>query len=220
MSEILPHAESEISNLQVEGVFEDGTTTLSNIGGIGVIGALTGYSADEHNRLHLVTDDEPLPLLSQPETIKRFGYRFADITSPKHLIVREHFEELAISNNLPVRNFVRGFHVLINGRGRPGLFNYRYTSNGEAYGTYQVREPKPMKGVRIIKRENANLPLYNGRYLSERDSQIIAQYGARAGSVLNALHSALTAERHKLRRETDRALWVTAHTLTEQLDKK
>lgn len=217
MTDIAPQPEHEIPAQEIDGIQTSDTETVAALGGLSLHSATLADETARH--LHLVDLEKPPERPSQRELISRYGYRFSDITSPKDLLLREHFEDLAVSNNLPVRNFIRGFHALINGRGKPGLFHHHYTPSGEAYGSYQVREPKPMKGVQIIKREHAHLQPYNGRNLSELDSQIIAQYGAEAGSVLKALHSTLITEKQKLRRETDRALWFTAHALHEQLDK-
>lgn len=133
----------------------------------------------------------------QLETIARKGYRFADIRHREDILVKEHFEDFLRTARPQVTKGIatRAFHYLVDGsckplKGRAADSLYEWNSMakpGKGLGEriLQIREPRPLNGIEVVRRAEKGFPLYE-RTLDEPDKIIIAKYGIVAGSLLDA----------------------------------
>lgn len=143
----------------------------------------------------LIKPENPLAII--PNTESASTYNFSDITSREDILLREHFEDLALSSTtIPHRNFVGAFHKIIDG-GRDAiydtLFDFRHQQGVKRY-KYQCREPKPQFGAIVIKRAECGIPPHGpvnirGSRISGTDALIMAEYGIQAGSILDGLQT-------------------------------
>ncbi len=143
-------------------------------------------------------------------------YRFEDITDRKDIILREHFEDLALLESHSFKNaWIRVFHKIVDGgaSSTERLTEYRVEKD-TLKRFFQVREPKPLYGAVIIHRSSADIPPYDGSPNSDASARVYAEYGIQAGSILEGLRHLIGQEPGAKANQTTRGL----HKLAEYLD--
>ncbi len=164
---------------------------------------LTADIADFGSRRKTAIDREPVvliapkaPINTTHETDAVRTHRFSDITRRDDVLLREHFEDLALGSSIPARNFIGAFHKIVDGNKADSydrLFEFRHEPGVTKY-KYQCREPKPQFGAIVVKRAEHGIPPYGpynirGTRIADTEAKIIAEYAIKAGSVLDGLHT-------------------------------
>ena len=135
-----------------------------------------------------------LTLPTQPVAIEHHGYRFEDICRPDDTLVREHFADFAATaGTVRCGNYTRAFHVMLDQNGEDAPFLSSIFQKDPIYPhqtlpRVQMREPKPMEGIRVLRRSMVGLPPYEARnpLISDKE-KILALYGIEAGSMVEAV---------------------------------
>lgn len=202
---------SSSSFLQIEGELaeQDRELLLSVLGRLGY----KGSALNEEQAKELFID--------APEKDST-PFRFAEITKPDDILVREHFEDLANQQGVQTMNYVRAFHLLVNGSNTRRLYIFDQSSGGRPM-FLPVGVPVPAKGLEIVKREGVDhLGEYaNKSKLSDKSALILADYGIVAGSIVQAraqIREQIKSARFKNCGEKARqAIDTVITTLSEQL---
>jgi hypothetical protein len=207
------------SYIHIEGIlgFEDQQRVIDYVGKLGLSAAYVGNSLEESSLQLDLAGIISVPE-SQKEIIQQNGYRFSDIQDPDDILVREHFEDLGVTDqDVDKRSLIRAFHQLMDKRGVGRMFTFDSSLVGQSK-MRQAREPRPLDGIVIVKRENISLPPYKTGYISEKEAAIMAQYGMKAGSVLRALEKAGGLNTSNKVNKTHFALSQVALRLKQQLE--
>lgn len=148
------------------------------------------------------------------ETESRPTYRFEDITDRDDIILREHFEDLALWHpGLSIQSFIRAFHIIMDGGAPQNQSLVQYTPAG----TEQIRGLMPKyNGTILIGRSDAELPPYSSGPLSEPHAKIAASYGFIAGSLLDAMET--SRHTHDAHTKQERALEFFYDSLSKQVN--
>jgi hypothetical protein len=206
------------SYIHIEGIldFEEQQHVIEYVGRLGLSATYVGNSLEESSSQLDLTGIICLPE-TQREIIKKHGYRFSDIQNTDDILVREHFEDLGIADqDVDKRSLIRAFHQLMDKRGIGRMYTFDPSLTGQSK-MRQIREPKPLDGIVIVRREEIGLPPYKTGYISEKESAIMAQYGMKAGSVLSALEKAGGLNTSNKVNKTHLALSQVALNLKQQL---
>ncbi len=204
----MSNPEHEASILIIEGRPVQHEDMLSISAHLGTLG-LRGVFIDERAFSQMNLDGTPL---TQPELIRRNGYRFEDITSPEHIVVREHFDDLARHCELPKINFARAFHHIVDGTSITPLSepNPDYRRSTGSLLRRQTREPTPLRGIQLVKRTDYGFDPYSGNRLVDHDSQVLASYGITAESLAVGLQWTLLLTSRRLPRNVSVMQEVTS----------
>lgn len=115
--------------------------------------------------------------------ISRPDFTFSSLHDPEDIVLQEHFEDFGQTSQLKPINFVRAFHCAVNGLGAGSLTHYRF-EDGNVYWD-QIREPKPLNGVTLVKRTEVGIDSYTPKApFRNPDFELLAQYGMTAGSLV------------------------------------
>lgn len=159
--------------------------------------------------LKFTFEENPLPSTSeqalnqQAELIAEHGYRFSDITSPHHILLKEHIEDLVTQSPEYSKNtYTRAFSKLFDLEGatetlirwQPGI------------GNVQVREPMPMPGVMVVARDTQKLGRYKGSPRDGYGHLLASRYGIIAGTLVEAFGDTLDQPHRKSGPQADKCV--------------
>lgn len=118
------------------------------------------------------------------------GFKFSELTSPDHFLVREHLED--IKSVSKIGGFVgRTFNYLVDALGdatRTGTIVTDESQPADYWGRHPTRkifrDPQPLDGVVVKSREELGLPPYPGKLDDYGKSQLCGFYAVQVGSIV------------------------------------
>lgn len=140
------------------------------------------------------------------------GRLFDQLTSPTSIILREHFDNFADCYDLPKKRTTRTFNWLVDGN-EDGSKLFVTTPGDPKNPWKQSREPMPLAGVVLVKREDLDLGRYENQ-VSDYRSRVISEYGIQADSLISTDRSIREGTRYDHSTETLRQIAVV---LTKQI---
>lgn len=133
-------------------------------------------------------------VLAPTVTDDKEHFRFANITSPDHFLVREHFKDFQdrvtagdASETLRVsKGFVgRLFNFIVDGNGTRRSGEWA-KSGASLTQLWVLREPNPLDGIVLAKRTDVGFPPYELPVEYRSINAVCAPYAVQAGSIVEA----------------------------------